>query len=126
MTVDFQNSKLLKLAPTPVEELEWAEDTLIENERGLLAFQGVRDSIIFTNFRVMLRNVKGATGTEVGVTTIPYSKINAFTVETAGIVGISIAVTLYVGHIPPIIMEFTRDADVSKIKGLLSRAVLSK
>ena len=126
MAVDFQNSKLLKLAPTQVEELEWTNDTLIENERGLLAFQGVRDSVVFTNFRLMLRNVKGTTGTEVGLTTIPYDKINAFTVETSGLLGISVSLTLYVGHIPPILMEFTRDADVSKIKGLLSRAVLSK
>ena len=126
MAVDFENSKLLKLAPTDLANLDWLDETLIEKERGMLAFLGVRDSIAFTNHRIVLRNVKGVTGTEVSSTTIPYHKIEAFTVETSGITGISVTLTLFVGHIPPITMEFTRDADVAKIRGLLSRAVLAK
>lgn len=126
MTVDFQNNKLLKLAPVNVHELAWVDDTLIEQEKGLLAFQGVRDSILFTNLRAVLRNVKGATGTEVAITSIPFNKIDVFTIETSGIIGISVSLTLYIGHIPPIVMEFTRDTNVKTLKGLLSRAVLSK
>jgi hypothetical protein len=126
MVVDFENSKLLKLAPVEVERFDWAEDTLIVGERGLLAFLGVRDSVLFTNHRVVMRNVKGVTGTEVSTTTIPYSRITAFTVVTSGLTGVSVDLTLYVSNIPPILMEFTRDAEVTKINALLSRAVLAK
>lgn len=126
MPIDFENSKFLKLAPSSVEKQEWLIELLIPNEKGLLAFLGVRDSIVFTNGRVMLRNVKGVTGTEVSVTSFPYNRINAFCIESSGITGISVSVTLYVSYISPIILEFTREANTKILNDLLSRAILAK
>lgn len=126
MPIDFENSKILKLAPTTIESQDWLKDLLVEpSEKGVLAFHGVRDSVVFTNDRAILRNVKGV-GVEVATTSIPYNRINAFCVESTGVVGISVRVTLYVGNIPPITMEFTRETDVKNLNALLSRAIFTK
>lgn len=126
MSVDFSNSKLLKLAPADVSSLDWFSQSGLLGEKALMAFQGVRDSVVFTNRRIVLRNIKGVTGFEIALTTIPYGRIDAFTVESASAISISVTLTLYVGHMPPIIMEFTRDSSASKIDSLLSMAVIGK
>lgn len=50
----------------------------------MTCFKGVHDFVVFTNKRLVAVNVQGITGEKRDSTSLPYSKIQAFSVETAG------------------------------------------
>ena len=64
--------------------LEPIEYMLAPHENIILAFQGVRDQLIITNKKILTVNKQGLTGKKVEYRVIPFSKISAFAVETAG------------------------------------------
>ena len=72
---------------------------LFPDEKVYLAFEGRggkgRDSFYFTSFRVLIRDVKGITGKEKEFTSIPYTSIKAFSVETAGSLDSDVELKLY-------------------------------
>ncbi|MDF5451654.1 PH domain-containing protein, partial [Vibrio parahaemolyticus] len=83
--IDFDNSSVFKLKPIDVASAR--EDFLkflIDGETIFAAFKTVRDQVVFTNKRVIAANVQGITGSKVDYTSLPYSKINAFSIETSG------------------------------------------
>lgn len=56
----------------------------LSTERVYLAFTGMRDSATFTNKRLIAINVQGLTGKKRDYSSLPYSKIQAWSIETAG------------------------------------------
>lgn len=58
---------------------------LMENENITIGFKLVRDSLIFTNKRIILTDKQGATGTKMRVTSINLFSIVNVTMETSGI-----------------------------------------
>lgn len=83
--IDFNNKTLIKLKEANVEEgIQVVADILVEDENVLAYFVSMRDSLVFTNKRLISVNVQGITGKKVDYTSIPYSKIQAFSIETAG------------------------------------------
>ena len=60
------------------------KDFLIDGETIFAAFQTVRDQLVFTNKRIVFANKQGLTGKKIDYSSIPYSKIQAFSVETSG------------------------------------------
>ena len=83
--IDFSNASVFKLKKTDASKFD-AEmrDILIEGERIIGCYQDVRDHVVFTDKRVIAVNVQGITGKKKDFTTLPYSKISAYSVETAG------------------------------------------
>ena len=61
---------------------------LTQNEEIVSAFQTVRDQVIFTNKRIFVVNVQGITGKKTSYYSYPYSKIQYFGIETAGVLDI--------------------------------------
>jgi hypothetical protein len=57
---------------------------LIEGEYIVAAFKTIRDSVVFTNKRVVVTNVQGLTGKKTDYTSLPYSRLQAYSVETSG------------------------------------------
>ena len=64
--------------------LQQEASMLIEGEIVAMAYVSGRDRSIFTNRRILMVDVQGWTGKKVQYTSIPYSSIRAFSVETAG------------------------------------------
>lgn len=85
--IDFKNPFFVKLRPLDDEEKEEAEilvrKMLVDGEEIFATFKGVRDMVIFTNKRAMAVNVQGI-GKKVDYTSLPYSRVQAFSVETVG------------------------------------------
>lgn len=52
-------------------------------------------SIIYTNKRIVSVNVQGLTGSKKDFTSLPYSKLQAFSVETAGTLDLDCEMELY-------------------------------
>ena len=87
--IDFNNSSFLKLRQVKPEEGEKAvASMLIDGEQVLSAYKSVRDCVVFTDKRAIAVNVQGMTGKKRDYTTMPYSKITSFSVETAGVMDI--------------------------------------
>jgi len=83
--IDFDNSSVFKLKPIEVSKVrEDFHKFLIDGESVFAGFKTVRDQVVFTNKRVIAANVQGITGSKVDYTSLPYSKINAFSIETSG------------------------------------------
>ena len=98
---------------------------LLDDEDILLSFQNIRDGIVFTNKRIITINIQGITGKKKDFTSIPYSKITAFSLETTGCFDFDAEMEIYVTAIGKLKFEFWRGIDVNQICKILSMYVLA-
>ena len=104
--IDFQKSVLFKLDPIAADQiLDPINRFLVEEETVLAAFKTVRDQLVFTNKRIIAANVQGLTGKKVDYTSIPYSKIQTFSVETSGVLDRDCELEIYISAIGKIRFE---------------------
>jgi hypothetical protein len=74
--IDFQNGVLIKLGPSdPRPVATELAPMLVDGEQVHLSFKGMRDSVVFTNKRLIAINVQGLTGKKRDYSSLPYSKI---------------------------------------------------
>jgi len=99
-------------------------DFLIEGESVLSCFKTVRDQLVFTNKRIIAANVQGITGKKVDYTSIPYSKIQTFSVETAGTLDLDCEIEIYISSIGMIRFEIKGNFDIVKFNKVISQYVL--
>ena len=59
-------------------------DLLVDGEQAVAAYKTFRDSAIFTNKRLIVRDAQGLTGKKVEVYSLPYSRIDMCSSENAG------------------------------------------
>ena len=78
----------------------FAERILLPGERIVAAFKTRRDSYVFTESRVLFEDVQGLTGKKRSVMSVPYEKISAYSVETAGHFDTDGELRLYVSGFP--------------------------
>lgn len=66
--IDFNNSSVFKLSPSNMADLApELTPLLVPGEELLATFKGLRDSVAFTNKRLIALNVQGITGKEAGL-----------------------------------------------------------
>lgn len=124
--IDFQNSSIFKLKP--IAEAKVREDFhkfLIEGESIFGAFKTVRDQVVFTNKRVIAANVQGLTGSKVDYTSLPYSKIQTFSVETSGTLDLDCELELYLSEVGRVRFEIRGSFDLLGFNRMISQYVLS-
>lgn len=123
--IDFQKSVLFKLEPIPVDHiLDPINKFLIEEEIVLSAFKTVRDQLVFTNKRIIAANVQGITGKKIDYTSIPYSKIQTFSVETSGVLDRDCELEIYISAIGKIRFEIRGSFDIVAFNKVISKYVL--
>ncbi len=85
MAINFNSGGTFNLKPIPISSVR-AEvaGLLIKGEESLLAFQTIRDQLVFTNKRIISIDVQGLTGRRKSYASLPYSKIQYFAVQTPG------------------------------------------
>jgi hypothetical protein len=124
--IDFQKNVIFKLNPIESSKiLPPIHEFLIDGENILQVFQTVRDQLVFTNKRIIAANVQGFTGKKVDYTSIPYSKIQTFSVETAGVLDLDCELEIYVSPIGKIRFEIKGNFDVVKFNKIISEYVLA-
>ena len=69
---------------SPCDIPDDVSDILVEGEKPVCAYKTIRDSAIFTNKRLIVRDAQGITGKKVEVCTLPYSSIVMYSTENAG------------------------------------------
>lgn len=123
--IDFQNAKVFKLRQGDVSDvMPLVEPMLVEGESVFAAFQGIRDRVIFTTKRIISVNVQGITGKKKDFTSLPYGKIQAFSVETAGTFDLDCELELYFSGLGKVKFEFANGFDIVSFNRILSSYVL--
>ena len=80
----------------------------------------MRDYVVFTNKRVISVNVQGLTGKKKDFTSLPYSKVQAFSIETAGHFDLDSELQLVFSSLGTVIFEFTGASNVKEIAQLIA------
>lgn len=124
--IDFKNASFLKLKPVSNDSFSsMITPMLIEGEIIIQSFQSIRDGIVFTNKRIFAINVQGLTGKKKDFTSLPYSKIQTFSVETAGVLDLDSELELWFSGLGKVKFEFVSNADVAAICRNISGFVLN-
>lgn len=122
--IDFQNGKVFKLGRDDDAHSKEIEPLLIPGEEVIGSYTVVRDYVVFTNKRIISVNKQGVTGTRKDFTSMPYNRIVAFSVETAGLLGYDGDLELFFTGLGRVRFEFTGSSDVVAIGQAISRYVL--
>ena len=85
MAINFNQNSVFNLKPiNPGSVRGEVQGLLINGEEVLYAFQTVRDQLVFTNKRIIAIDVQGLTGKRKSFSTMPYSKVQYFAIQTPG------------------------------------------
>ena len=123
--IDFENKEYLKLKETDNDAYsDLVNGILIGDERIIHTYKSVRDGVVFTNRRLIAINIQGITGKKKAITVLPYDRIQAFSVETAGVIDLDSELYLWFSGMGQVKFEFTCRTDVSKICRCISECIL--
>ena len=123
--IDFSISSFLKMKP--VDDKAYANliaPMFVQGEHIIGTYQSIRDGVVFTNKRIIAINVQGLTGKKKDFTSLPYSKIQAYSVETAGVLDTDCELDLWFSGLGKVRFEFIHTMNIAEICKLISEKVL--
>ncbi|MCI6795389.1 MAG: PH domain-containing protein [Lachnospiraceae bacterium] len=83
--INFNKESVWDLKPTDTKNvIKEVNGLLVEGETVLSAFKTIRDQLLFTNKRIISIDVQGITGKRKSFSSLPYSKIQFFSIQTVG------------------------------------------
>jgi hypothetical protein len=97
---------------------------LVDGEELFAAFKGIRDYVAFTSKRIIAVNVQGITGKKKDFTSLPFSKVQAFSIETAGTFDLDAELELWFSGLGKVKFEFKGKTDVAYLNKLVAHYVL--
>lgn len=111
---------LTKECPIPDD----VNDLLVDGERAVAAYKTARDSAIFTNKRLIVRDVQGLRGKKVEIYSLPYTSIVMWSSENAGgMLDYNAEIELWTkaGHIK---VNLGKGIDIRRFDKLIAAALL--
>ena len=99
------------------------QELLINGEVAERAFRTVRDVAIFTNKRLIVKDVQGLTGSKVEIYSLPYSSVHMWSTENVGMLDFTSEVELWTraGNIK---IQLKRDINIRSFERLLAEYIL--
>ena len=88
------------------------------------AFKGMRDWVVFTDKRLVAVNVQGVTGKKRDFTSLPYSHIQAYGVETAGHFDLDSELEMWFSGLGKVKLEFSNGVDIRAIGQFIASKIL--
>lgn len=123
--IDFKNGSFLKLKKTKGNvNAALINPLLVAGESVIGEYQAMRDFVVFTNKRIIAVNVQGLTGAKKDFTSIPYSKIQVFSVETAGTFDLDSELQITISGIGTVKFDFSGASNIVEIGKLIAEFVL--
>ena len=123
--IDFNNASFVKLRPVNDNAFEkMVAPILVNGEEIVRCFQSIRDGVVFTSKRIITINIQGITGKKKDFTSLPYNKIQSFSVETAGAFDLDSELDLWFSGMGRVKLEFIGSTDVAHLCKMISEKVL--
>ena len=97
---------------------------LLKDEDIIQAFETIRDQVIFTTKRIFVINVQGITGKKIAYISYPYSKIQYFGIETAGMLDIDSELIIAFSDGNKLSFDFKKGVDIIEISKTISEFIL--
>lgn len=111
---------LVSECPVPSD----VNEVLVDGEVAVAAYKTLRDSAIFTNKRLIVRDAQGITGKKVEIYSLPYSSILMWSSENAGkLLDLNSEIELWTkaGHIK---VNLRKGIDIRRLDRVISQALL--
>ena len=127
MAVNFNQDSVWNLKQIKVDSVKKEVTALLINgETVEMAFQTVRDQLVFTNKRIIAIDVQGITGKRRCYSVMPYSKIQYFSIQTPGFAELIPDSELFImfSNTFTAKFEFKGGVDIGKIGRMISEYVL--
>ena len=84
--INFNKNSVWNLRPINVNEVRNELYGLLLNDEVILsAFKTIRDQLVFTNKRIVAIDVQGITGSKRSFSSLPYSKVQFFAIQTPSV-----------------------------------------
>jgi hypothetical protein len=97
---------------------------LVDGETAVAAYKTFRDTAVFTNKRLIVRDAQGIRGKKIEIYSLPYSSINMWSSENAGsFIDVNAELELWTraGHIK---VNLGKGIDIRKFDRLIGDAIL--
>ena len=127
MAINFNQDSVFNLKPINTQDVRGeVNGLLIQGEQIIYAFQTIRDQLVFTNKRIISIDVQGITGKRKSFSTMPYSKIQFFSIQTPGFIEVFPDSELYLMFTSGFTarFEFKGAVDIGMIGRIISEYVL--
>lgn len=127
MAISFNQESTWNLKPISVDAVRSeVNGLLVRDEEVVMAFQTIRDQLVFTNKRIISIDVQGLTGKRKSFSIMPYSKIQYFSIQTPGFGELIPDSELFVVFSDSFTarFEFKGNVDIGKIGRVISEYVL--
>ena len=122
--IDFDNGSVIKLKQASLDSADEILPLLIDGEKVVSCYKGIRDFVAFMTHRIISVNVQGITGKKKDFTSMPYSRIQTFSVETSGVLDLDSELELYFSGLGKLKFEFTGRSDIVEIGRLIGEKIL--
>ncbi len=122
--IDFNNADYMKLRQVKNDDFESVMPLMVAGESVVAAYRGIRDGVIFTNKRVIAVNIQGITGKKKDMTSMPYSKVQVYSIETAGTFDMDSELELWFSGVGKVRFEFTAGSNIVALCRHISEAIL--
>lgn len=124
--IDFQSGGLFSRLGQidPREIASELAPILLDDETVYLSYRGMRDSVSFTDKRLIAINIQGLTGKKRDYSSLPYSRIQAWSIETAGHLDLDAELQLWFSGLGVVRLDFKGRVDIHAIGSLIGSYVL--
>lgn len=126
--INFNKNSVFHLKPIDESEVRPdVKELFVDGEQIIESFKTVRDQLIFTNKRIIAIDVQGITGKRKSYSTLPYTTIQFFEVQTQGFAEIFPDSELFIQYANGFTaqFEFKGNVDIRKIGKMISNFVLN-
>lgn len=121
--IDFQNASFVKMKQDN-GLVPLVQPLLVAGENIVGAYKAMRDGVVFTDKRIIAVNVQGVTGKKKDFTSLPYSKVTAFSIETSGVLDMDSELELWFSGLGKVKFEFTAQCNISQIQAVIASYAL--
>lgn len=120
------NAIMGNASETDIQAIHKTYDPILcEGEVIERAYAHIRDKWVFTNKRLIVQNTQGVTGKKKEFFSVPYRKVECFSIETAGTFDEDSELKLWIkGLDNPLEIDFGRGSNILEIQRLLASHIL--
>ena len=108
----------------PEDVVDTIGPLLADGEQITKAYKMIRDFFVFTSSRVILVDIKGATGKKKNFKSIPYKNIISWTIESAGLGFDDSELELNIIGDEVIKKEFKKSINIADVQSALAQGIL--